>query len=209
MRHRTRPRCPSHHAQSPTTARSPLRPPPLALFVEQEDQLRIMVMKKGYLINEVFDELQEMLKVVESLDGIDFAVDKQYGYVTSCPSNLGTGMRASVHVKLPNLTKDGTDKGAKAVAVRAARSRSRPRTSPSRRHLSRSLLSWPGGRALSGCRCAARAASTRRSALTAPSTSRRALACSSRRPRSSKRCTKGSPRSSTLRRQGRLSEART
>ena len=32
------------------------------------------------------------------------------------PSNLGTGMRASVHVKLPKLTADGTDKGAKAVA---------------------------------------------------------------------------------------------
>ncbi|GMH50787.1 hypothetical protein TrVE_jg171, partial [Triparma verrucosa] len=38
-----------------------------------------------------------------------------YGYVTSCPSNLGTGMRASVHVKIPNLTADGTDKKAKVV----------------------------------------------------------------------------------------------
>jgi creatine kinase len=42
------------------------------IWFGEEDQLRIMVMKKGYLINEVFDELQEMLKVVESLDGIDF-----------------------------------------------------------------------------------------------------------------------------------------
>ncbi|GMI02884.1 hypothetical protein TrVE_jg11441, partial [Triparma verrucosa] len=38
-----------------------------------------------------------------------------YGYVTSCPSNLGTGMRASVHVKIPYLTADGTDKKAKEV----------------------------------------------------------------------------------------------
>ena len=31
------------------------------------------------------------------------------GVVTSCPTNLGTGMRASLHIKLPNLTSDGTD----------------------------------------------------------------------------------------------------
>jgi len=75
-----------------------------------------MVMKKGYLLNEVFSELKELLDTVESIRGIDFAKDKQYGYVTSCPTNLGTGMRASVHVKLPNLTSDGTDKRAKEVA---------------------------------------------------------------------------------------------
>ena len=36
--------------------------------------------------------------------------------MTSCPSNLGTGMRASVHVKVPNLTSDGTDLKAKEAA---------------------------------------------------------------------------------------------
>ena len=56
---------------------------------------------------QVFEELETMLKVVEKIDGITFAKDDQYGYVTSCPSNLGTGMRASVHVKIPNLTADG------------------------------------------------------------------------------------------------------
>jgi creatine kinase len=86
------------------------------IWVGEEDQFRIMVMKKGFLINEVFEELEKMLQLVESIDGIDFAKDDQYGYVTSCPSNLGTGMRASVHVKIPNLTSDGTDKKAKEVA---------------------------------------------------------------------------------------------
>jgi creatine kinase len=86
----------------------------------EEDQLRIMVMKKGYLINEVFSELKELLDTIEGMDGTDFAKDAKYGYVTSCPTNLGTGMRASVHVKIPNLTKDsdahGNSAGAKAVA---------------------------------------------------------------------------------------------
>ena len=86
------------------------------IWIGEEDQLRIMVMKKGYLINEVFDELKTMLDLVETIDGLDFAKDDQYGYITSCPTNLGTGMRASVHVKIPNLTKDGTDKRAKEVA---------------------------------------------------------------------------------------------
>merc|ERR1712019_273543 len=75
-----------------------------------------MCMKKGSKLNEVFDRLREGLDVVESIEGIEFATSDKYGYVTSCPSNLGTGMRASVHIKLPNLTSDGTDKKAKEVA---------------------------------------------------------------------------------------------
>merc|ERR1719181_2580891 len=72
-------------------------------------------MAKGFVLNSVFDRLEEALKMVESIDGIDFAVSGNYGYVTSCPSNLGTGMRASVHLKIPNLTSDGTDTAAVAA----------------------------------------------------------------------------------------------
>jgi len=85
------------------------------IWFGEEDQLRIMCMKKGTKLNEVFDRLHKMLQVVESIDGIEFARSGKYGYVTSCPTNLGTGMRASVHIKIPNLTADGTDKKAKAV----------------------------------------------------------------------------------------------
>merc|ERR1712224_1006567 len=59
--------------------------------------------------------LKVMLDAVESLEGLDFAHSKDYGYVTSCPTNLGTGMRASVHIKVPKLTKDGTDTKAKEI----------------------------------------------------------------------------------------------
>uniref|UniRef100_A0A7S4QQL5 Phosphagen kinase C-terminal domain-containing protein n=1 Tax=Ditylum brightwellii TaxID=49249 RepID=A0A7S4QQL5_9STRA len=85
------------------------------IWFGEEDQLRIMCMKKGSNLLEVFSNLNEMLSTVESIEGIEFAKDEQYGYVTSCPSNLGTGMRASVHVKIPNLTADGTDAKAKEV----------------------------------------------------------------------------------------------
>jgi protein-arginine kinase len=81
----------------------------------EEDQLRIMCMKKGTKLNEVFDRLRTVLEKIESIPGIEFAHDEDFGYITSCPSNLGTGMRASVHVKVPNLTRDGSDAKAKAV----------------------------------------------------------------------------------------------
>mmetsp|Transcript_5029 Transcript_5029/g.8274 ORF Transcript_5029/g.8274 Transcript_5029/m.8274 type:complete len:448 (-) Transcript_5029:290-1633(-) len=85
------------------------------IWFGEEDHLRIMCMKKGTKLNEVFDRLHEALTVVESLPGIKFATSSRYGYVTSCPTNLGTGMRASVHIKIPNLTADGTEAKAKAV----------------------------------------------------------------------------------------------
>lgn len=75
------------------------------IWVGEEDHLRIMCMKKGVLLNEVFDRLSGALKVVESIPGLTFAHSSDYGCVTSCPTNLGTGMRASVHIPLPNLTK--------------------------------------------------------------------------------------------------------
>ena len=87
------------------------------IWFGEEDQLRIMCMKKGTKLNEVFDRLHKMLQVVESIDGIEFARSDKYGYVTSCPTNLGTGMRASVHIKIPNLTADGTEEQAKAVCT--------------------------------------------------------------------------------------------
>lgn len=85
------------------------------IWFGEEDQLRIMAMKKGTNLLEVFSSLESMLDTIEKLDGIEFAKDPNFGYLTSCPSNLGTGMRASVHVKIPKLTSDGTDKKAKEV----------------------------------------------------------------------------------------------
>lgn len=66
-----------------------------------------MCMGKGTKLDEIFKTLKLLLDKVESIEGIEFATSEKYGYVTSCPSNLGTGMRASVHVKLPALTADG------------------------------------------------------------------------------------------------------
>ena len=86
------------------------------IWVGEEDHLRIMCMETGTVLNKVFDRLKGALDVVNGIEGMEFAVSPDYGVVTSCPTNLGTGMRASLHIQLPNLTADGTDAAAKAIA---------------------------------------------------------------------------------------------
>ena len=86
------------------------------IWVGEEDHLRIMCMEKGTVLNKVFDRLKAALDVVNGIEGLEFATSAVYGVVTSCPTNLGTGMRASLHIALPNLTSDGTDAKAKAIA---------------------------------------------------------------------------------------------
>eukprot|EP00729_Bicosta_minor_P006537 gene6537-12520_t len=86
------------------------------IWVGEEDHLRIMCMEpKGSLINGVFERLKTALDTVESIEGLKFAHSEKYGYVTSCPTNLGTGMRASVLMKIPKLCKGGSDANAKKV----------------------------------------------------------------------------------------------
>merc|ERR1712212_578489 len=80
-------------------------------WVNEEDQLRIISMQKGSDVTEVFDRLARGIKAVETSIhaecGKQFMLDERYGYIHSCPTNLGTGMRASVHVTLPGWHKKG------------------------------------------------------------------------------------------------------
>eukprot|EP01052_Picozoa_sp_SAG31_P018401 SAG31_NODE_1301_length_8904_cov_19.129926_5_plen_116_part_00 len=55
------------------------------------------------------------MSVLESVEGVEFAVSPDFGVVTSDPTNVGTGMCASLHIAIPNLTSDGTVAKAKAI----------------------------------------------------------------------------------------------
>merc|ERR1712029_243819 len=83
------------------------------LWVNEEDQMRIISMEKGGDVKGVFSRLARGIKAVgdsvKAECGKDFALSEQYGYIHSCPTNLGTGMRASVHVDLPGWTKESVD----------------------------------------------------------------------------------------------------
>jgi len=73
------------------------------IWVNEEDQLRIISMQKGSDIREVFERLSRASAQIEKV--ANFAHDDHLGYITSCPTNLGTGLRASVHINLPKLGK--------------------------------------------------------------------------------------------------------
>merc|ERR1712119_189416 len=84
------------------------------LWVNEEDQTRIISMEQGRDIKGVFERLARGIKAVgdsvKAETGKDYALSEQYGFIHSCPTNLGTGMRASVHVDLPGWTKESVDK---------------------------------------------------------------------------------------------------
>jgi len=81
------------------------------VWVNEEDQLRIISMEKGSDLKGVFERLSRGIAAVEESvkaeSGKTFMIDPRYGYIHSCPTNLGTGMRASVHAKLPGWHAEG------------------------------------------------------------------------------------------------------
>ncbi len=83
------------------------------VWVNEEDLLRIISMEKGGDVRAVFDRLSRAVKAIEAK--LPFATHPQYGALTSCPTNLGTAMRASVHVKVPKLAASGKLKDLAAV----------------------------------------------------------------------------------------------
>ena len=74
------------------------------VWVNEEDQLRIISMQQGADIGAVFERLSRAAKAIEQV--ARFSHNDHLGYITSCPTNLGTALRASVHIHLPNLMKD-------------------------------------------------------------------------------------------------------
>ena len=93
----------------------------------EEDQLRIISMQKGGDVMEVFDRLARGIEAVEDSvkkeSGHDFMLDARYDYIHACPTNLGTGMRASVYINLPGWTKLGP----KVLAARCVELHLQPR----------------------------------------------------------------------------------
>ncbi len=75
------------------------------VWVSEEDSMRIISMQPGADIAEVFTRLATALNFIN--EKINFAFDDVRGYHTTCPTNLGTAMRASVHIRIPKLSASG------------------------------------------------------------------------------------------------------
>ena len=73
----------------------------ISLLVNEEDHLRIQVRRAGLALEDAYQMASSIDDAVEG--ELDFAFDEKMGYLTSCPTNLGTGLRASVVLHLPGL----------------------------------------------------------------------------------------------------------
>ncbi len=77
----------------------------VSVMLCEEDHIRIQVIKGGLNLNEAFDLANKIDDLLDSK--LKYAFDDRIGYLTQCPTNLGTGMRASVMMHLPALSKCG------------------------------------------------------------------------------------------------------
>ena len=72
-----------------------------ALMVNEEDHLRIQVLRSGLQLEALWEEIRDIDTWIEKQ--IEYAYHPRYGYLTACPTNVGTGLRVSVMLHLPAL----------------------------------------------------------------------------------------------------------
>jgi protein arginine kinase len=73
----------------------------VSLMINEEDHLRLQVMRSGFALDEAWQEIDRIDDLLEQK--ISYAFSEDFGYLTACPTNVGTGMRASVMLHLPVL----------------------------------------------------------------------------------------------------------
>lgn len=72
-----------------------------ALMINEEDHLRVQVLRSGLQLTTLYEEVNQLDDAVER--HVEYAFDKRLGYLTACPTNVGTGIRVSVMLHLPAL----------------------------------------------------------------------------------------------------------
>jgi protein arginine kinase len=73
----------------------------VSVMVNEEDHLRLQAISSGFALDEAWERVRGLDRELEH--DVDFAVSKRLGYLTGCPTNVGTGLRASVMLHLPAL----------------------------------------------------------------------------------------------------------
>ncbi|MFS0644871.1 protein arginine kinase [Siminovitchia sp. 179-K 8D1 HS] len=73
----------------------------ISIMINEEDHIRIQCLYPGLQIMEALERANKIDDLLE--ERVDYAFDEQLGYLTTCPTNVGTGLRASVMVHLPAL----------------------------------------------------------------------------------------------------------
>ena len=78
----------------------------VSIMINEEDHLRIQLMLPGLQLDEALKQIDKIDDLLE--ERLDFAFDEKIGYLTACPTNVGTGMRASVMI-ICRCYNDGPD----------------------------------------------------------------------------------------------------
>jgi protein arginine kinase len=73
----------------------------VSLMVNEEDHLRLQVLRSGFALDDCWNEINRLDDSIEQK--VNYAFSEEFGYLTACPTNVGTGMRASVMLHLPGL----------------------------------------------------------------------------------------------------------
>lgn len=73
----------------------------VSIMVNEEDHIRMQLYLPGFQLRQALEDVFQLDDWLE--EAIDYAYDEEWGYLTSCPTNVGTGMRASVMIHLPAL----------------------------------------------------------------------------------------------------------
>lgn len=77
----------------------------ISIMLCEEDHIRLQVMMSGLALKEAYNVADKVDNIIST--DVKYAFDERLGYLTQCPTNLGTAMRASVMLHLPALTKCG------------------------------------------------------------------------------------------------------
>ncbi len=77
----------------------------VSVMVNEEDHLRLQVLRSGMQLKEAWTEADRLDDALQ--EHIDFAFSQRFGFLTACPTNLGTGLRVSVMLHLPALKLTG------------------------------------------------------------------------------------------------------
>lgn len=73
----------------------------ISIMINEEDHIRIQCLFPGLQLTEALSIANQVDDWIEG--NVNYAFDEKYGYLTSCPTNVGTGLRASVMMHLPGL----------------------------------------------------------------------------------------------------------
>ncbi len=85
-----------------------------SIMINEEDHIRLQTIRSGLALGECLEQANEIDDQIEA--GLDYAYNPRFGYLTACPTNVGTGLRLSVMLHLPGLKMTGEIEKVKRAA---------------------------------------------------------------------------------------------